>query len=271
MMTYSRSDANLLRDQATIKQVFRWLRTASREEAPRGEPTLELENVHLLLHEPVRSCWLTYPSRKLSFDYIKKELAWYLKGDDTDLSITEHSKIWGPIVQNGRLNSNYGRAWFAEQQLQRCYEYLRADPATRRATVLIPHRDMFDPWILDVPCTVYQSFRLRDGRLNASTHMRSQDAIFGLGNDLPAFVLIQDLLAAALGVPVGTHSLSVDSFHVYQRHWDMLGRIVTEEPEPYERPRPSQDEAIDYVNVNGYVDITAINGPFTDWLRGDRS
>lgn len=232
--------------------------------APRDLATRELENVQLLFEDPVGSRWLTFPARKLSLDYVRAELRWYLDGDPADLSILERAVTWrGIVAPDGTLNSNYGRAWFRDGQLARCYHELTADPSSRRACALIPTEAMFARGVRDVPCTVYQSFRVRNDRLNASTHMRSQDVIFGLGNDLPAFTMVQELLAAALGVDVGTHALTVDSWHVYERHFEMLARILIEEPTPVDCPRITAVEGI--AAVSGHW--RDVDGPFFNWLR----
>ena len=117
----------------------------------------------------------------------------------------------------------------------------------------------------DVPCTYALGFRLRQGRLNMSVHMRSQDLFWGFGNDLPCFSLFHELVAAILGADVGLYCPSVDSLHVYERHWDDLQQIVRGSPwSPVDPPEIQHDEAVALLRRE-----PATRDPFTAWLSQD--
>lgn len=248
-----------------LRPVLFELSTASVHK-PRDMRTRELRNVQLTFADPLNSRWLTWPSRKLNLNYIKTELRWYLKGDPSDLSIVKRAAIWREhINDDDTLNSNYGRAWFREGQLLRCARELAKDPASRRAVVVIAQPHMFLSEVKDVPCTLYQSFMVRNDCLQCATHMRSQDAILGLGNDLPAFTFMHELLAAALQLPVGCHTLNVDSFHVYERHWNLLDAVLEEQVQPVECPKITYDEAVLILDPSQLYDKNS--GPFLAWLH----
>lgn len=235
----------------------------------RGMLTRELEDVMLDVQAPADEfCILNWPSMMTNLKYLKAELAWYLKGDRYDLSICDHAKIWAEHVQNNVLESQYGHYWFRERAVVRALQFLREDPYSRRAVVPMIQPRHMSADAKDVPCTLCMTMRIRSGALNMSVHMRSQDAIFGLRNDLPAFAMVQCIAAAWLDVRVGSLTIKADSFHVYERHFDVLSKIIAE-PLSYGRfPLPTRQFAQMVFLGDGY-DARVDTGPdaFAEWLH----
>jgi thymidylate synthase len=58
--------------------------------------------------------------------------------------------------------------------------------------------------------------------------MRSQDILWGMGNDLPTFSFLQEIVATLLNLQVGTLTVSVGSFHVYESRFEMFQNILKE-------------------------------------------
>jgi thymidylate synthase len=73
---------------------------------------------------------------------------------------------------------------------------------------------------------MYLSFHVRHGVLCTTVRMRSQDAVWGLRNDLPFFWLVSDVVAAATGYRQGIMHYSVDSLHVYERHFEKVKKML---------------------------------------------
>jgi len=201
-----------------------------KESAPRGLKIKEIENYSYILEPFVR--FSSFTERKLNIDYIKREFLWYLKGDKNDLSIIKHAKMWGNLVNpDGSINSNYGQYIFGDQdQFSRVVETLKADPDSRRAAIIILNKDHLASETKDYPCTYSMSFRIRDGFLNMTVRMRSQDAVFGMGNDAPCFSFVHEMMLNALrefypDLKYGDYYHSADSFHVYEKHFKMLEQI----------------------------------------------
>jgi hypothetical protein len=97
---------------------------------------------------------------------------------------------------------------------------LRKDPDSRRAVIHIRElRDGFD--LPDVPCTLALQFLLREGKLNLVVHMRSNDIVLGTCYDVPAFTIMQEVMANDLGVELGSYFHFANSMHVYERHYEM--------------------------------------------------
>jgi thymidylate synthase len=215
--------------------------------SPRGQLVIELE--HYTYELPAYSRFPNFEGRKLSLDYIKREFLWYLRGNRMDASITKYAKIWADVQnQDGSINSNYGQYIFNRKMVynsegamvnvspfERVVNELLKDKDSRRASISILNSNHFNGVTKDVPCTYSLNFRIRDDKLNMSVHMRSQDAVFGMGNDAPCFSFIHEMVFAALeeacfGLELGTYTHTSDSFHVYERHFKLVEAIVEGAP-----------------------------------------
>ena len=96
--------------------------------------------------------------------------------------------------------------------------------------------------------------------------MRSNDAIFGTSNDVFAFSCLYRILFGALKatrfphLAPGRYVHRVDSLHVYERHWDMLKRILLEGMNGYNPiivPYPSSVHDVGFMtsmHVLGYLE-----------------
>ncbi len=244
----------MIDQKAIFQDIYTRLKTNGKFCSPRGLKIIECENFSYEL--PPTVCFTNFAARKLSVPYVKTEFLWYLKGDLYDLSIGEHAAIWRGIVVKGRLNSNYGFYLFRSPGvgLSWIIDELRRDKDSRRAYAMIlgnPHLNVEEK---DVPCTMSLGFRIRENKLNMSVRMRSQDAIYGMGNDAPAFAFIHQMVWAQIRwyypeLELGTYHHTSDSFHVYERHFEMLDKIVDSAAEftPVEYPRIADNYEVNYL------------------------
>lgn len=188
---------------------------------PKGEATTEVLNVSFSLNP---ESWLfDYEDLPINEDYVRTELKWYLNGEKSDLSICDAAQIWKNMVdEKGEIQSNYGAYFHAQGFL--VVEELKRDSASRRAVIKInqTYHRLDAP---DVPCTLTMQYMIRGGRLHAFVNMRSQDAVFGLRNDIPCFQMFKLYIADALGIAPGYLYLNVASFHVYERHYEKLRKF----------------------------------------------
>lgn len=202
-----------------------------KEISPRGLLCKELENYSFSLSPYVR--FFNFESRKLNISYIKQEFLWYLRGNRYDLSICKYAKLWKDIIALDRgINSNYGQYIFGdENQFDNIVHILEKDKDSRRAVITILNsKYLLNENEKDVPCTCYLSFRIRNNTLNMTVRMRSQDAIYGAGSDIPIFSFIHEMLYETLketypDLIYGDYYHSADSFHVYAKHFEMLDKI----------------------------------------------
>lgn len=248
--------------------------------SPRGLLIKEVENAHYVLPPYVR--FASFKDRKLSLKYIKREFIWYLKGDRYDTSITEHASMWkGLINEDGGINSNYGQ--YINKQFDNVVETLKKDKDSRRASIMILSSEHLLSTTPDYPCTYSLNFRIRENKLNMTVHMRSQDAIFGMGNDAPAFSFVHEMLYAVLkdsypDLQLGEYHHFADSLHIYERHFSMvttiLGNAVVD-PSGFikiECPRLSSSAEVQYMREHSMnltdMDMSAIpeEYKFVKWL-----
>ena len=244
---------------------------------PRGLLCKELTNFQYFL-EP-RERFMCFDQRKFKLDYAKQEFLWYVRGNRKDTSIVKLASMWKDLVNpDGSINSNYGWYIFNSEaaddssyssNFERVIDTLTHDPDSRRAVITILGNDHLNSGTKDFPCTAYLNFQIRKNWFNIYVRMRSQDAIFGMGNDAPCFSFIQELMYCRLKavyplLRLGRYWHLADSFHVYERHFDMVESIVTS-------PRITVDPhatcpIMEYKDVDQWSDIryTANNPTNTD-------
>ena len=201
------------------------------DSSPRGMKIKEALAVSFSISNP-RDRGIFNPARKFKTHYTVAECLWYLSGNDKTDWISYYAPFWSRISDDGETaNSAYGARIFKQHnriaggqlvQWDWVKNELKEDPDSRRAIIHIK-----SPWDsthakLDVPCTLALQFLIRDDRLHLVVNMRSSDLILGIANDVPAFTMLQELMAFELGVGLGTYIHVSNSLHVYERHWDML-------------------------------------------------
>lgn len=257
-------------NDTTFKKIFSDILIRGKKVSPRGQLIIELENYSYELEPYIR--FSSFVSRKLSVDYIKQEFLWYLKGDKFDDSITQHAKLWKKLTnKDGSFNSNYGQYFFGTQnQFDVVIDMLVKDKDSRRASIVLLTKEHLSSNTNDVPCTYSINFRIRDNHLNMSVHMRSQDAIYGMGNDAPAFSFLHEMMYNALkeyypDIEYGTYHHVADSFHVYEKHFEMIKQIPYDEYIDVHCPRISGPNEVKFLRELNYTDIP-IAYKFTHWL-----
>lgn len=97
---------------------------------------------------------------------------------------------------------------------------LRRDPNSRRAVIEV--RRTSDAYLDDPPCLQNIQFFIRDGRLNMKVLFRSNDACKATFMNAYALTCLQEMIAAELGVDVGSYTHIANSFHAYERDWELL-------------------------------------------------
>lgn len=256
-------------------EIFSRLKKEGKFFSPRGLKVLEIENFHFDFPPYIR--FMNFESRKLNLSYIKEEFKWYLRGNRFDSSIIKHAKLWGEIQNDdGSINSNYGQyIWGGQNQYDRVIQTLVSDKDSRQAIIMILNEKHLASVTKDYPCTCSINFRIRDDKLNMTVHMRSMDAIYGAGNDFPTFSFVHEMMLRSLqqyypDLKYGIYHHSADSFHVYEKHFDMLENILAgDEFEKVDCPRILDSGEIDHLRVMNY--LTALRTPkefkFAKWLN----
>jgi hypothetical protein len=208
------------------KDIINFLMTKGEEQNSRNGKTIELEDVVIEVANP------TITAANGVRPYYSPEIG-LVEGLQLISGVSD-SALTAQIQPNFRnyMEDDTGKFWGAYgprivNQLPIIIERLREDPDTRQAVITL-----WDPEFdahggkKDHPCTSLFNFRIRDGKLNMSTFMRSNDAIHGWTFDLIQFSMLMQSMAVELDVEVGTYSHHVGSFHIYEPHWHVAADII---------------------------------------------
>jgi len=258
--------------KAAFDCIFHKLANEGELVSPRGLLVKECENFSYVLPPYIR--FSSYVCRKYNVNYFKREFLWYLRGDRFDTSICEHAKMWNDIKNDdGSINSNYGQYIWNKptSQFDNVVHILTNDKDSRRASITILNSDHLLSLTKDVPCTYSLNFRIRNNVLKMSVLMRAQDAIWGMGNDAPSFSVIHEMVFNALKrayptLQIGEYFHYVNSFHVYERHFEMLQKIINgDEYIDIKCPKISGPDEVDFLRNLNYS-IIPQEYEFTKWI-----
>lgn len=125
-------------------------------------------------------------------------------------------------VQKGKWDYTYHQRM--EKQIPWVIEELKRTAETRRAVVLI--RTEYD-MTTDAPaCLQHIQYLIRGGELHCKVLFRSNDSAKATFMNAFALILLQKRIADAVGVPIGTYTHRANSFHVYERDFEMFDGYV---------------------------------------------
>lgn len=199
----------------------------SPEHVGRGGKTRELLHVGLQIRNP-RERWITSRREALNVAFALAEVIWILAGDNSSAYPTyfnSHLPRYagsGPVFHGAygtRLCSHLGF-----DQLQQAAAALRANPSSRQIVLQIwdgridlAQRDG-RPTAPDVPCNIVSMLKVRDGKLDWTQIMRSNDAYRGLPHNIVQFTSLQEIFSGWIGTEIGVYTHWSDSLHFYEEH-----------------------------------------------------
>ena len=159
------------------------------------------------------------------------ELCWYLSKTNDLAFIKYYLRAYTKFADGDRIYGGYGPRlfdWKRTNQLQRVTSILRQTSDSRKAVVqLFDANDLAEPHS-DVPCTCTLQFIVRGGKLHLLASLRSNDVHWGLPHDVFCFTMLQEIVARALGVDLGTYKQFVGSLHLYDRSRRNAARFLAE-------------------------------------------
>lgn len=162
------------------------------------------------------------------------ELFWYLSGSDSVDFVKHYIPNYPKLIKDEvKANGAYGPRIFGKDakakldgtsEWDRVIRTLREREGSRNALIQIYDNSDATPKNEDKPCTCTIQFAVRNGQLFMHTHMRSNDAFFGLPHDIFTFTMLQEIAARELGFGLGRYTHSVTSLHLYQDSQATEGR-----------------------------------------------
>lgn len=244
----------------------------AREVDVRGSKTRDIRDLAVELHMGEAPVITNFTARKMNLTYAKQEMLWYLRADKYDDSIEQYATMWKKLKQPGGFYySNYGQYLFfggESSQFMYVVETLLRDPNSRRASMVLLNREHLFSENTDLVCTYAINFHISGGALHMTVMMRSNDVIYGFTNDAFCFSCLYELMYGVLkrhlpSLQRGICTHFTNSMHVYERHFDMIERIVDDGVDAYTPvsvPELDPDEAFEVVMSNG-----AFVGPPGSW------
>lgn len=191
--------------------------------------------------------------------YTIGELLWYWSGRNDVEFISKFGSYWDKITDDGiTSNSAYGyilKKKFGYDQIELAIRQLKEDPYSRRAVMNINTPDRNKIITRDSQCTISLVPYIRDGALNMTAIMRSNDVITGLPFDITFFTEVQKYIAARLGLVTGSYTHFDVSLHLYEKDIRKAKEIVDNSQEINVKynlgllhNKNILDELIDYVD-----------------------
>lgn len=199
---------------------------------------LELLHAFLAIENP-RQKWVFDRIPPISISFALAELVWIMNGEEC----SEVINFWNPNLPRfaGNGTTYYGaygkriRSHFGFDQLEKAYYALQNTPESRQVVIQIYDVekdfpiDNGKPRSEDIPCNICSLLKVRDGKLEWSQIMRSNDILLGMPYNFVQFMSLQEIMAGWLGLEVGTYIHYSDSLHLYCRDFDKIG--IGKEPE----------------------------------------
>lgn len=199
---------------------------AARVQVSRAGVTQELLGAAFTIKDP-RQRWVVSRHPAINPAFAIAEVVWIVSGRrDSDFL-----NYWNPklpqFAGNGKTyHGAYGyrlRKHFGLDQLQRAYQALANNPDTRQVVLQIWDSssdfplDDGTPADPDIPCNVCSFAKIRDGKLEWTQVLRSNDLFLGVPHNFVQFTSLQEILAAWLGIGVGHYRHIADCLHIYVR------------------------------------------------------
>lgn len=194
--------------------------------APEVRGTKELNNYSFTLTDLDNN---VINVRNISKAYICGELLWYALGRNDVAFINKFAGLWGRISDDGVTSySAYGDIVFNRHgfnQVEKIIQLLCSDSESRRAVINfnVPNKNVIKT--KDEICTIALQFLIRNGKLNCTAVMRSNDVWYGLPYDVIFFTELTKYIARRLNFPCGTYTHSVISLHAYERNYDDIANL----------------------------------------------
>lgn len=195
-------------------------RMGIRQESRNGAVTVFPE-AFVTTYEKPRERVMTLPGRDCNPYFHFMEALWMLNGQNDVATVEHYNSNMANYSDDGEIfHGAYGHRWrgtFGIDQMLTIINLLKDNPFDRRTVM-----QMWDANLdlaqegKDFPCNLTVAFRVDQGRLDMSVFNRSNDIVFGAyGANSVHFSMLQEFMAAAIGVPVGVYEQISNNLHLY--------------------------------------------------------
>ena len=177
--------------------------------------------------------------RKIPLKLFIAEIIWFIMGSkNPDEFVGKFTSIWKDFTEaDGTVAAAYGYRWrkhFGRDQLGQLVVHLEKEPHSRQGVVVTwdPSDDglygegLKGTYKKNAPCPYTFTVNIIGNKLHLHNTVRSNDMMLGCPHDIAGFALLQNILAARLGVKAGTLTHSISNAHIYDIHYDAAWALV---------------------------------------------
>lgn len=218
-----------------LSEALYWMYTCGIEEDSRNGPVLVAPEPVMITYTKPYERVLFSPLRDANPFFHLMESLWMLAGrNDVEFPAYFAKNISNYSDDSLTLHGAYGHRWrkvMTYDQLALIAKELQRNPESRRCVLQMwdasgraGFEDMEDlrkaiTGGKDVPCNTQAYFDCRGGKLNMIVTNRSNDAIWGaFGANAVHFSVLQEYMAAWIGVPMGVYRQFTNNLHVYTKN-----------------------------------------------------
>lgn len=181
------------------------------------------------------------------------ELLWYMTGEN-NLNFIKHylSPYTNEVEKSNpnRIHGGYGERLFGDiNQFQSVIDILNAKRGSKRAVIQIFDKSDLSEDYVNIPCTCFIQFIIRDNKLHTFTTMRSNDIVLGLPYDIFAFTMFQETIAIELGVELGEYYHFITSAHMYKSDEIKLKEYINDGYQGYKNLMPKMPKSQSLLSV----------------------
>lgn len=180
-----------------------------------------------------------------------EEILWiYQKKCNNVHELSTH--IWDAWAdENGSIGKAYGYQMSVKHkypegefdQVDKALYDLKHTPASRRILLnMYNHADLHEMAL--APCAYSLTLNVSGGRLNAILNQRSQDMLTASNWNVCQYAALVTMLAKASGLLPGELVHVIADAHIYDRHVDIVKRLI--ELEPYPAPIMQVEDITDF-------------------------
>lgn len=201
--------------------------------------TRELSNVMFQIENP-QEVLFSNDFRSSKLNYIAREIAWYINGDENVKDISKYAPLWGRIADdNGMVHSNYGNTIFRKQNSfgynswYWAVSQMSKDRHTRKAYIPVSRMENLDPHTKDFVCCEGIHFSIRNNCLDMTVKFRSNDILLGLPNDIAFMGFLQTQMYNIMnrhyaGLRIGKLTYNTTSLHAYLKDIPTIKSMLDE-------------------------------------------
>ena len=180
-----------------------------------------------------------------------EEILWiYQKKSNNIGELSSH--IWDAWAdENGSIGKAYGYQMSVKHkyreggfdQVDKALYDLKNDPASRRILLnMYNHADLHEMAL--APCAYSLTLNVSGGRLNAILNQRSQDMLTASNWNVCQYSALLIMFAKASGLEPGELVHVIADAHIYDRHIDVVKRLI--EKEPFPAPKMIVEDIADF-------------------------